>query len=252
MSRNTLTTVKADARIQRCAINDPFKNYKPESEQITRKFEVKESKALKQLKDTFLDLKKYDLDYDEKAAAIASKLRPSSRDIMNFSMVLAEFQNIKEFSRQSGLFMNALMNSSKDTEFTVVTQHLDMPVNYLCQGNKKNVIVEGDVWGWFGQGMEKGTTVVKGNAGMALGEWMRGGTIIVEGNVTEACLGKEMSNGKIIVKGNVLGEPGHGMWNGEIHIQGECEDRFLKENRIGGSIYHKGKLIVKNGKFIEK
>ena len=58
MSRNALTTVTANARIQPCSrisIDNSFKGYQPESERIVSKFKVKENEMLKRLKPFYSD-----------------------------------------------------------------------------------------------------------------------------------------------------------------------------------------------------
>jgi len=204
------------------AVGSKFDRYKPEEEKEVRKLDIKEDEVLKQLKAVW---KKFEapvttLDQDHENAV--KQLRGvcySAKDVENFSIALAEFQDERYFSYKAGVFLSALINNGKDSDYVIHTQHLK-EVSELGYKNTKKIVVNGHVCG-PGPFMEGGTIIVNGNAGPDVGAFMRGGTIIVNGNAGD--------------------KVGDGMLGGEIHIEGH----YKKLSYIyGGKIYHKGVLVA--------
>jgi formylmethanofuran dehydrogenase subunit C len=145
----------------------------------------------------------------------------SSKDIEDFCVVLAQFQDEKEFSIKAGLFLSALIKYSKNTEFVIHTAHLVVPINYIGYRNTKDI-------------------VVVGNAGNTVGDEMRSGTITVKGNVRDYA-GNEMKGGSIYVEGDVGERVGCLMDGGEIYIRGAYASIAVT---IGdGKIFHDGEQI---------
>ena len=204
MNRVTLTTVKADARIQRCAINDPFKSYTPESETRIGKFRVEENETLRQLNDAFKQFRLGGIAYDQDYKMIISLIKGlnySSKDVLDISVILAAFQGDTDFGRKAGIFLSALVNNhpEKEGEFTIVTENFDRPLDLLGLYNTKHLTIRGDAGTECGKNNE-GTITVKGNVGWACGDF-NGGAITVDGDTSGYC--GPYNGGTITVNGNV-------------------------------------------------
>jgi formylmethanofuran dehydrogenase subunit C len=150
----------------------------------------------------------------------------TSKDIEEFSLELVAFEDHKEFKDRAGLFLSALIESSKDKKFIIHTKHLKKKINYLGYEAKKNIVIEGGVGDWVGAYMREGSSIkVNGDAGYYVGAWMEKGSSI-----------------------KVNGDAGHfvgaWMWEGsKIYLNGNY--RFIGPDiSPGGKIYHKGKLIT--------
>ena len=247
MSRNTLTTIKADARIQRCTIIDPFKNYKLEDEKHIKTFRIEGNKTLKQLKKVFRR-SKCNNEYIEqnymKTLSLIKSIRCSSKDITAFSLALTEFQERENFKEKAGIFLSALINNCSETEFTAITEHLSKLINYLGYMNTKNITVQGDVGDIVGCYMEKGLVTIHGNAEEFVGDGMKGGSITIKGDAGDN-VGFGMKGGSITIKGNMGDDAGPYM--GDIAAL-ESKYQSLGLAIEGGNIFHKSRQIVKNGK----
>lgn len=277
---------KRKKNISRTAASKKFSRYKKEEEKMVKRFEATKNEVVEQLKGLW-GACRYSVGYDDAFHDMVLNLlrdkgpEYSSEDVEMFSIVLAELQDEKLFSHKGGLFLSALVNNGKDSNYVIHTAQLEL-INYLGFKNIKNLVIKGDVHGWAGGLMEAGSIVVEGKAGNLIGfrgkggtitveedvgdgtgQWLKGGTIIVNGNAG-GWVGKDMEGGTIIVKGSVTpllgpvgnemaggkirirgntGEGvGHRMEGGEIHLEGDYED--ISDKIKGGKIYHKGKLIV--------
>jgi len=226
------------------AFGSKFGKYKPEEEKEVRKVEIKEDNVLKKLKAAWKRFR-YDILISwEKNYGVVSgqvkRLEYSSKDVENFCIALAEFQGEEHFGSKAGLFLSALINNGKDTDYVIHTQHLNREIRWLGYGNSRNITVNGNTGGWVGFGMKGGSITVHGDVREAAGMEMKGGAIIVDGNATGR-VGGSMKGGSITVNGDAGGWVGLGMKGGEIHLEGDCQS--LACTREGGRIYHKGKLI---------
>ncbi|NYZ74497.1 hypothetical protein H0O00_05110 [Candidatus Micrarchaeota archaeon] len=224
MAEPALARRTENTRVPVLAMANRFNRYKPETEKAVRKVEVVEDETLRQLKKAWGTFKydNTDPDFYNKAANVVKKLDYSASDVENFSLALAEFQDEGGFQSKAGVFLSALTNNGKDSDYVIHTAHLEVPVNLIGCFNTKNIVVNGDVGKAVGSGMKNGTITVNGNAGSAAGIGMLGGSITVEGNAADAF--------------------GWYMQGGEIHIQGEIGK--IANDIDHGKIYHKGKLIV--------
>ncbi|MDD5171998.1 MAG: hypothetical protein PHF60_03090 [Candidatus ainarchaeum sp.] len=246
-----------------------FTKYKPEEEKAVRKAEVEENETLRQLKAAWKAVeyarnqRRRIPDYSwqhcyEKASELAKQVDYSAEDVERFSIALAEFQGEEEFSEKAGLFLSALINNGKDSDYVIHTEHLGEGIHRIGWMNTKNIIVKGDV-SESGRDMADGELIVRGNARNGLGVrmeggritvkgdscglagyGMQGGAIIVEGNAADS-VGLRMEGGTITVKGNAGKEIGQLMNGGEIHIEGKFKD---VGNVIHGKIFHKGVKII--------
>ena len=227
------------------AAGSKFEKYKPEEERDVRKVTVERDAALEQL---IAAWKKYDYvstPYHVEAYLNALKrikgLDYSSKDVENFCIALAGFQDEKSFSDKAGHFLSALINNGKDTEYVINTRHLTVEIHGLGHRNTKSITVNGNAGAQVGAYMEGGSITVNGNAGEYVGLDMKRGSITVNGNANQH-VGYEMEGGCITVNGDADWGVGAYMGGGEIHIEGDCKG--LSEQIEGGKIYHKGVLIV--------
>jgi hypothetical protein len=203
-----------------------FRGYKPEPKKATREADVKESEANKQIKDVWnanpeFYYPEYD-DYYKRISAALKDLRITAKDVEYFSLALAEFQHEQEFDVRAGVFLSALINRGKESDYVIHTQHITMPLSFIGFKNEKNIIVDGDVGDRVGCEMRDGSITVNGYAGTGIGTFMRGGSITVNGNA-----------------GTLVGDM---MKSGEIRLKGDY--RYLGlDMKEGGRVYHQGKLI---------
>jgi len=214
------------------AFGSRFGKYKPEEEKEVRKTEVKEDKALEQLKAAWKRFRYDPEDYEESwncwnASKKVRGINYSARDVEKFSFALFEFQDEKYFSLKAGTFLSVLINKGKDTDYVIHTRHLNKEIDGLGLFNTKNLVVDGNAGMDVGNGMKKGSITVNGNAGAYVGAGMEGG--------------------KITLNGNASHDVGQGMEGGEIHLEGNYGN--LGYGMEGGKIYHEGKLIFDDGKF---
>jgi hypothetical protein len=211
------------------AMANRFSRYKPEEEKAVRKVEVVENETLKKMKEAWNACSYTSYPYDRnpdreyaKMLEVVKKSEYSAKDIENFTLALAEFQEENRFSGKAGVFLSALINNCKDSELVIRTVHLAKSINFLGYKNTKKI-------------------TVKGNAGADVGHNMQGGTITVEGNAGSH-VGYDMEGGTITVNEDAGGWVGHWMNGGEIRIEGKIES--ISNSVEHGKIYHKGKLIV--------
>ena len=248
-----IAIVKTDARIQRCAIANPFEHYKPEEERNVKKFEVKENNALKQLigalqHPSYGDFRNSGFYSDtttemyRQACSLTSKLKYSSTDITNLSIVLATLKYEKrnsDLNEKPGLFLSALINHCKEDNFTIITEYLEQSLYHLGYENTKNIVVVGNVHN-IAYRMKCGTITVKGDE---IGEssvcQMKSGRVIIEGNVSRA-IGRGMQGGTVIVKGNIRSEPGKCLMGGTIIIEGNCTTGYAGAGMESGLVVIKG------------
>ena len=171
--------------------------------------------------------------------------KTSSNNITEFSLLLGEHENKTYFRDFTGWYLSALINSSRDKDFKIITNYLSKTIHHIGYENTKNIDVNGNAGDYVGDRMKDGKITVNGNAGWGVGWNMEGGKITVNGNARWG-VGEGMKNGEITVNGNAGDWVGNGMKRGEIHLNGDYES--LSRNIFGGNIYHKGKLIVRNGR----
>src|SRR5208283_919434 len=145
----------------------------------------------------------------------------SAKDVESFSILLAGFQDEREFSDKAGLFLSALINNCHGDGFIIRTAHISVPIHQLGYRNTKNVTVEGDAGDDFGIGMGGGTLIVVGHAGVRVGLLMGMGTLIVRGNAGNF-LGEKMKNGSIRVEGDAEHNAGCEMKGGTITVNGKA------------------------------
>jgi formylmethanofuran dehydrogenase subunit C len=275
MAGSVVTDRRTSSDAPALGIGKRFKGFRPEEEKASRKADVKESEAIRQMKNilgAYLRLPKGDNTRGAMSKAIKN-LRYTAKDVEEFSLVLVEFQDEEDFTNKAGFFLSDLINNGRDSDYVIHTQNLPLPPHYLGFKNCKNITVEGDVGDWVGDRMRNGSIIVKGDAGDRVGDWMKGGSITiegsagygfgfgvtggratVEGNAGDGA-GEKMEGGSVIVKGSAGNGVGDKMKGGSITLQGDVGDRlgcWMK----GGHIIVKGDagrcigIWMKNGRIV--
>ena len=172
-----------------------------------------------------------------------SRKKYTAKDIEEFSLELKKYEQRRYFEK-TGLFLSALINSSKDKEFTILTEHLDKRINLIGYCNKKIVNVKGnagDIVGWWNEG----TISVEGNSGNSVG-FCNEGTISVKGDAGDYV--GSGNEGTISVEGDAGNNVGSGN-KGTISVEGKIKLLSKEANYYRTSkIYEKGKLIVNEGR----
>jgi len=176
-------------------------------------------------------------------AKLSSLLEIPSERITEFSLLLEEYENKKDFEYFTGWYLSALINESRDKDFKIFT-NCSKTTHNIGYKNTKNIDVNGNAGNWVGGYMEGGEITVNGNVGDWIGNEMKDGKITINGNVGR-WVGWGMKDGKITINGNVGDWVGLVMRDGKIYLNGDYKS--LSDYIYGGNIYHKGKLIVKNG-----
>jgi hypothetical protein len=218
---------------------------KEQREPEDRKIEITKNERLEELVKGFeevlkIKLKPFQPNFNNLIYII--KIIPTSKEISDFSILMSDYQDHKEFRKYSGLYLSALINKSKDKEFIINTNHLEKLPDYMgFENNGKIIRINKDIGDFLGDGMKKGIIYVRNSEG-ALGYNMKGGEIHADNSGYS--LGFSMAKGRIYVKtaGIYIGDS---MIGGKIYIENKYDD--LSNNIKGGNIYFQGKLIVKDG-----
>jgi hypothetical protein len=170
------------------AISKRFGGYVPEVERAVGRIAVVEDETLKQLKEAWKACG-WTCDPTRDYAGmleIVGKLEYSAKDIENFSLALVDSQDKKPFSSgKAGVFLSALVDGCKDSEFVIHTGHLAEPIHFLGSRALKNITVEGDV-------------------GYAVGDKMEGGEIHIDGDYKG--ISTHIERGRIFQKGKLIFE----------------------------------------------
>jgi hypothetical protein len=216
MTNLTLTPIPArmNAKLR---INDQFKHYKPEQEKRVRQIEIKKDTVLEKLVEAYKRYRntKYkfgDVHEYRGALGIVRGLEYSAKDVTEFSIAMAAFQEEQNFTTRAGFFLSALINSSKEMEFIIITEHMGSIPNLLGYRNTRNITIRGDAGFETGALMWRGTLTIEGNADANIGDGLRGGTINIKGN--HEGLGPTAFGGDIYCKGNLVVKDGKGVANG--------------------------------------
>ncbi|VVC00705.1 Molybdenum-containing formylmethanofuran dehydrogenase 1 subunit C [uncultured archaeon] len=170
----------------------------------------------------------------------------TAADVEQFSIVLAKYRERSDFEKYSGLFLSAMMNTSKDTEFVIPTGHLGVKISYIgYRNNGKKIRIAGRAGHYIGELMKNGEITVEGDAGECVGREMHGGIIIVKGN-TGDYVGYQMGGGRTVVEGNVQDSAGEMMKGGIIVVKGNAR-RFVGRRMENGRIDVKGGIDSYSG-----
>jgi formylmethanofuran dehydrogenase subunit C len=221
----------------RLSVGKRFGKLRPEEEKASRKADVKETEAIRQMKAAW---RVFNLSYEylfieyERMLPIVEKLQYTAKDIEEFSLVLSEFRGEENLSDKAGLFLSALINGGKESDYLIHTYHLDMPPNYLGYQNDKNITVKGDGGDFVGVFMNGGSITVKGDVRAAIGFEMNRGRILVKGCAGDG-VGRQMKDGSITIEGEAKDYFGRGMKGGNITVKGDARYRVGWRMK-GGSI----------------
>jgi formylmethanofuran dehydrogenase subunit C len=221
-------------------IGGKLKGFGPEEEKSSRKAEVKETEALRQMKDAWktcgYESRHVRDNYSSIIHAIKN-LHYTAKDVEEFSIALAEFHYEEEFPLKAGLFLSALINNGKESDYIIHTYSLARPLMHIGFRNEKNITVNGDTGDFVGMDMNGGNITVGGNAGESIGVRMKNGSITVNGDAGED-IGYNMEGGSITVGGNAGDRVGYEMQGGVITVNGNAGKKV-------GCLMRGGRITVK-------
>jgi hypothetical protein len=145
-----------------------FGRYKKESAKRAREAEVRETPGLKRLIEAW---EKFDPPpkYFPPGEILNHLLNTGAchydaEDVRMFSIALAEYQDVPNFSNKAGSFLSAVIEFLNDRKVTVVTAGLALPLNFFGRRNNKDVTVIGNLGEQVGMGMrENGVISIDGD-----------------------------------------------------------------------------------------
>ena len=123
------------------------------------------------------------------AVGEVSSLQYTIQDITDFCFCLSLYEKQSDIS-WSGLFLSALVNSGDESNYEIVTEHLDTRIEGLGFQNEKDVTVignTGDYTAWF---MSAGSLQITGNVAKLSCYHMNGGVMRVDGKIGAIMLWK--------------------------------------------------------------
>ena len=246
-SNNPVFTGKMNA----CAILDKFE--RQENIGKGRELKVNANKEVEGLLNVFREFlgKETPEGLDEACGEIRRKTKTiayTADDIRIFSMALAKFQYENEFYERAGIFLSALINSSREKDFIIEAGNLSVGMVFIGYENTKNVTVIGNVGDYAGFYMDGGSLMVEGNAEMEIGRNMKRGRITVKGDVGRNP-GRYMKKGRIDIDGSARDFYEFSMDGGRLTVNG-CIGVGFADNTVGGNIYQKKRQLVRNGEKI--
>ena len=158
----------------------------------------------------------------------------TARDIEMFSLGMEPLHDGRSLSLP--IFLSALINTSKDEEFTIFTHTVGAPIDALGYRNEKRLKIIGNVGVSAGMNMKTGVLEIFGNSSGALGHQMEGGAIILTGDCGNSP-GFFMKGGKITINGNALETVGAWAEGGLITVNGNSGSN-------AGYYMNGGKIII--------
>jgi formylmethanofuran dehydrogenase subunit C len=256
------------------AIGGRFGKFHPEEEKASRRVEVKENEAIRQLKTAWKAFEpghcmrnRYAIEEKDRVyrsiLQTVANLHYTAQDVENFSLMLAEFQAEDKFLDKYGFFLSALINSGENSDYVIHTYHLDIPSGMTFVGlgfrNEKNITINGVAGNYLGCQMKSGSITVNGDAALKVGLEMKSGSITVKGNVKQWA-GQKMKGGRITIEGDAYSDVGFEMKGGSITVNGDAgsdvgwdmeggsitvngDYKKIADTIISGKIYHKQNLI---------
>lgn len=129
-------------------------------------------------------------------------LKYTALDVERFSRMLPELDGERDFGAKAGLFLSALINNGKETDYIIHT--CGLAIDCIGYKNTKNILVVGNAGDKTGWAMTDGTIIVDGNTGKDTGLVMKGGKIHVEGEL--GGISKLMQHGKIFRKEELVAD----------------------------------------------
>ncbi len=219
---------ESEARIEKAEIN-------PRLERIARAWE----KAVESQRYLYCSA------YSGFAKAVRG-IHITEREMDNVIAFLSQFQYIEKFPMMAGFFLSALVNTGRDNEYTIRTRLLSVRLDKLGYGNKKNIIVDGDVGDDCGYTYVGSSFLVKGDAGNYFGAGATGGLLSVEGSAV-GLVGFRLNGATIIIHGNAGINLGAHMWKGTIRVGGTIESIGDQKIKNKGEIYQGEKRVWPKG-----
>ena len=169
----------------------------------------------------------------------------------------------------SGLFLSALIDESRDDDFTIHTVE-ELSLMLLGYKNRKNITLVGEDSHFVGNHMLGGTITIRFGRSDGIGFRMEGGRIIIEGDFETNCgelragstveVKGNLTNssiqsrgGKIIVHGNLESCHMESEAHGEIHVSGEIDLGYVLDGgdtRTNLLLYGTGVKIFQRGELV--
>jgi len=105
------------------------------------------------------------------------KLRASSQDVSNFVSELSNYQTMRGFSSYAGWFLTAVINNSKDLNFSLDLYNNTKPIDFIgIRNQKKNITITGNTGRLTAFEQISGTIIVYGTVGSNSGDYQKGGS----------------------------------------------------------------------------
>lgn len=207
--------------------------------------EVKENKKLEKLigkyekfcKDAWLMARYYDDIHFPKhlneTIYLLREFECTNSEINEFLAALKQYEHQVEHFHVVGIFISALVELSREKDFTLQLNHLDncSQISCICYANTKNVQINGNV-GSNACKFNSGILTINGDVGSSAGR-CNAGTIIVNGNAAHHFCAE--NKGRVTLNGNA--ESGAAEKNeGIFKINGKASGKFA-EHMYSGSLW---------------
>jgi hypothetical protein len=189
------------SQVSKSAASKRFGQYKREDAKKHRNAEIKPNETtakLRRLWQRFIEVEDpksgfqeaFDDNAYKDAVEILGQEKISAEDIMVFLLSLTEKDvnddslTMDRYDQRGylGIFISAMVNESRDSDFVLRTEQLDFLIDCLGYRNRKIITITGDVGQYLGCGMEDGSITVMGRAENQFGDQMTGGEIHLEGD----------------------------------------------------------------------
>ena len=196
--------------------------------------------------------------YDNVCVKAAQSFRYTAHDITEFALQLAPC--VESFSDHmlyaTGLFITALVNESKENDFTLHLEHLSRPLPNIGYRNRKNLTVYGNLGQWAFHHQESGAGIVHGNCDHGFCGCKQGGLTVINGDALNPA--GDTIGGQTIINGNAIGYLARDSTGGTISVNGNIEDMaefkcrksWFGLKREGATIYQYRGLIVDRGETV--
>ena len=167
--------------------------------------------------------------------------RITSREILEFSKILADYYPLDGLVKYTGNYLTALMESSPEKEFEIdLRNERGIFFHYIGYGLRGRILnVHGDLGGWVGYRAGNSRIIVNGNVGDNIGKDSHHLTLIVNGDVGNN-VGYHAGNSRIIVNGNVEDNIGKDSHHLTLIVNGDVGNN-IGENSRNSTIMISGK-----------
>ncbi len=188
--------------------------------------------------------------YSEAEKAIEGIASYSAKDVEEFCFELKDRENEKNNSWHIGLFLSALINHGKYSDYVIHTKHFKDPPTEFGILNTKNIVVHGSLGMWGCRFMKSGNVLVNGSISDFAADGIDGGNVLVTGTVGQGSLQYAKKATVTIRRGIRKGSTdyhGFGAFSDEsatVYITGG--QRPEQTNLSFLKVYYKGELVSKS------